>query len=785
MIDLNPFRSDAKGLQFRLFLLYLLFVIYGSLVPLRYVDRTWIDAFDAFRNIPFLELGIQSRADWVANYLLFIPLTFLASMALNSAGAMSRRLLIAGTLVMLAVCLAVGIEFTQLFFPQRTVSQNDILAESLGGMFGVAAHFFLGARSQAWFDGFSRAQQAQDRGTTLLRSYLFILFVFNVLPLDLTLSPVEIYHKWKEGRVIFIPFAGITEEWSTSLYGFVTDVAVWVPAGILWALRSRRSFRQILLLGLFAAGSIELLQLFVFSRTTDVTDVLLGVCGVLLGAVLLRRTRPYLPAVTSLFQRQWLTLWMCWAIFVLCVFWFPFQFNFEGVSGKDILMAFTRMPFYTYYFGSEYHAVNELLRKIGFFLPAGVILGIAATMREGGRSSGAVRAHLGLLFILALLVEAGQLALPGKVADLTDVLLEFFGGWLGYKLAHWVCLPGLTSHPEKSLEVRTQDISTQVGLDMAGWLPGWRHHVAFIATFAAVLYLLLTSSIVPYNLRELIPSGVTGAVSAIALCLVIYAMANSVFLFDALLSRFWLWLLPGFLICHSVISWVLLQLSVPEESMHDIVGSPTLGWSWDWELLARYVALHTSLLLQLVGAALLVQSIIRPVRVVYFLGWVLLSATLAWPLYTVVVTQAATDNLTELMANDASFLSASLLAMAVFLTSVSASALSAALNVRRKGGVLFSLASLAMAGASACYWWGAEHVILKYGRVFSAFQFLLSTDRDHYSQGSDLTLRFAALLGLMCGGLAIMQWLSWRRFTMTSVSLRHSAKVRSRKVTRH
>ena len=57
-----------------LFLLYLLFVVYGSLVPLQYVDRSLDDAIQAFKNIPFLVLGIGSRADWVANLLLYLSL---------------------------------------------------------------------------------------------------------------------------------------------------------------------------------------------------------------------------------------------------------------------------------------------------------------------------------------------------------------------------------------------------------------------------------------------------------------------------------------------------------------------------------------------------------------------------------------------------------------------------------------------------------------------------------------------------------------------------------------
>lgn len=758
----NRSRSDSRSLQARLFLVYLLFVIYGSLVPLRFVHRNWASAIEAFWNIPFLDLGIHSRADWVANFLLFIPLTFLAGLVLNSTPGTFRRVVIAGMLTVLAWALAVGIEFTQLFFPQRTVSQNDILAEGLGGIVGTALHLFVGARVQAWLDGFWRAQQSQDRASILLSSYLLILLVFNVMPLDLTLSPVEMFHKWKEGRLIFIPFSGLNDGWAIALYGLLTDMLIWAPVGALWALKSARSFRQIFWLGMLAAGGIETLQLFVYSRTTDVTDVLLGACGTLGGAVLLRRTRPTWPTIATLIQRHWMALWSAWAVILLGVFWFPFHFQVADLSGADVVAAFTRVPFYTYYFGSEFHAINELLRKVGFFVPAGLILGLAASLRAKV-STEMVRLHLGMLGLLAFVIEFGQLALPGKVADVTDVLLEFGGAWLGYRMARWVDMPSLASL--KSTAVAEPRAADSTRVRMTGMRsPGWRAHLVFLMAFAVVIGVVLTSPWVPYNLRELIPSGGRGAATVVALCLLIYSMVNGVFLLDALPSRTWLAMFPVFLIGHALVSWFLLRLSVPLEAIHDIVGSPTLAWPWEWELVGRYMALHTTLLLQVAGAVLLVQCILKPAKLSYFLCWLMLSLTLAWPLYTVVVTWAATDNLTELMADQASFLSASLLAFALMMTCVSGSALSAAISARRQLAALFSLAMAAALMASLCFWWGAEHTILKYGKAFSAFQFILSTDRDHYAEGTALLARFVAAMVLMCGGLALMQWLFWRHF---------------------
>ncbi|MDH3719366.1 MAG: hypothetical protein OES79_14700, partial [Planctomycetota bacterium] len=51
--------------------------VYGSLVPLEYEPIAWDTAVSRFQNIQYLDFDVQSRTDWVANILLFIPLGFL------------------------------------------------------------------------------------------------------------------------------------------------------------------------------------------------------------------------------------------------------------------------------------------------------------------------------------------------------------------------------------------------------------------------------------------------------------------------------------------------------------------------------------------------------------------------------------------------------------------------------------------------------------------------------------------------------------------------------------
>jgi hypothetical protein len=69
---------------------------------------------------------------------------------------------------------------------------------------------------------------------------------------------------------------------------------------------------------------------------------------------------------------------------------------------------------------------------------------------------------------------------------------------------------------------------------------------------------------------------------------------------------------------------------------------------------------------------------------------------------------------------------------------------------------------VAGAGATAMYYLGAEHVLVKYGKAFSAFQFLLSSDRAHYAHGMDLMVRYIAAFTIVTLGLACLQSLAWR-----------------------
>lgn len=422
-------------------LAYLVFVIYGSLVPLDFRPRPLDEALERFVDIRWLELGIGSRADWVANVLLFIPLAFLFEGWRHRWGG-RRKVRVPGLPVLIGCMLfSTGIEFLQVFFPPRTVSLNDIAAETLGAMIGIVLWHVRGPFWMAWMEGWRREHTLSGTLQRLLVVYLLILFGYNLLPLDLTISPVELYHKWKEGKLHLVPFTYGFEDPATALYTLTTDAVIWIPVGFLLARAFAFPRRKAALAGLGMAAMLEFLQIFVYSRVTDVTDILLGGTGALVGAFAAghRTVSGAASGPRRSALRPWLAAWLGWTLLLLAIFWYPYDFTDDPATIRERLDRFWRMPFIAYYYGTEFRAVTEVLHKTAFFLPLGVLLYLPVPRMRVGRHYESYLALVILALIgTPLLVEFGQVLLPGKTAGSTDLALEILGGLLGFLLARMV-----------------------------------------------------------------------------------------------------------------------------------------------------------------------------------------------------------------------------------------------------------------------------------------------------------------------------------------------------------
>lgn len=395
-------------------LAYAAFVVYGSLVPLDYRPFPLDEALRRFAQTPFLTLGAASRADWIANGVLYFPLGALTAAVL--IGWLPRLAALAMALAW-AFCaaLAVGVEFLQLFFPPRTVSLNDLMAEGIGAALGVLAAPRLGR----WGGRLAQAvqalaTQASHAPRVLAGAWLAALVALALFPFDLVLSGAELAQRAASNNVAWLwvddPRSGMLV-----LLRWLAEVAVVMPLGLAWAWQRPLSLSRVALRGVVLGLAIELAQFFLFSGVSQGASVLSRVVGVVLGATWLRgAVRGGWPALRALVLRAapWGLLPYAGAL-LLANGWF--RSPLHGLAGAAATWQELRLlPFYYHYYTSEAVALVSLLSVVAMYLPVA-----AWTWARGGSAALAA----GAVGLLSLAVEGSKLLLGGMRPDPTNVLI--------------------------------------------------------------------------------------------------------------------------------------------------------------------------------------------------------------------------------------------------------------------------------------------------------------------------------------------------------------------------
>jgi glycopeptide antibiotics resistance protein len=181
----------------------------------------------------------------------------------------------------------------------------------------------------------------------------------------------------------------------------------------------------------------ELAQLFVRSRVADVVDLSANVCGVVIGVMLMSAlTSRTVSGQRSLRTAQaWLTAALALsALFYVLYNLSPFNFTFSRAQVAGRAGMLLRVPFAGYYQNPEFKALADACIKIAIALPFGVLfqLGWQPDKNRFGRllQSG----WLVLTGIFFAAVEVGQVFLPSRYPDDTDILLAVLAVWIGMRV---------------------------------------------------------------------------------------------------------------------------------------------------------------------------------------------------------------------------------------------------------------------------------------------------------------------------------------------------------------
>jgi len=431
-LDKDP-ASELRSARSRLFalaLIYAGFIVYGSLLPFEFRALPLGDAWQKFLETPYLALGVMKRADWVANCVLYAPIGFLLSGALSSSAIRTGRAFGYLLALLLGTAVAIGVEFTQLYFPRRTVSLNDLGAEIVGTLIGVALWASQGPKLLNLMRSIAEGGTAAIRAAIVI--YLAGYFVLAMFPYDFLISWTEIEWKLASDGIGFVIAGDACESGLRCTVKFVIEIAASMPLGVLIALMRPRTaatpWRTLVLQGLLIGFAVEFLQVFIASGIVQGASVITRAVGLVAGYVGFR--------IAAQLPLAGLRPWMRPAALVGCIPYAVLVIALSGwrsggwlgiEEGLDRLASINFLPFYYHYFTTEQKAMFSAVTRAILFAPAGLLawMWVAGRVRSSTSYAGAWAAGIGAA-ALAFVTETGLLFFRDTRPDPTNIVIAFF-----------------------------------------------------------------------------------------------------------------------------------------------------------------------------------------------------------------------------------------------------------------------------------------------------------------------------------------------------------------------
>lgn len=422
-----------------------LFVVYASLVPLAYhplpLDETWT----RFLQIPWLQLAVNQRADWVANGLVLLPSGFCAAGAIDWRRRSRWPLLLTSPwIVMVLAAVVIGIEFVQIWFPPRVVSQNDMLAGIIGSLGGVLLWWCFGRRLVAPIERFAFLEPGTEKWKILVTFGMLGICLYNLMPLDIVMSSTEWRDKTAADRLVLIPLSDFAFTPKSTFFFAYAGLRI-VPYCLLAA--KLVPPRTAILNGCLWALLFELLKVPVYSRTASMTNVMAG----MLGAVIAVKTSPVFWRVAKRLDRSlvWLLAATSWSVVMLAGFLGRFErIVVEPQQIQQRLQGILAIPFARAHSSSEFEAGENILFKVLIFAILSFLLSSwysrLNTKRNQKRSclSWSRAGVCLLIFIwivgLAVGIEVGQVFLFPLIPDVTDFIVYALGAGVGLAASRWL-----------------------------------------------------------------------------------------------------------------------------------------------------------------------------------------------------------------------------------------------------------------------------------------------------------------------------------------------------------
>lgn len=400
----------------KLFLLYVVFLIYASIVPFDFISSAAQLGY-AVRHInwtPFFLARDISLPDIASNIALFFPFGFLLASWLVR---IFPGCIVIALSVVAGIWVSLFVETLQLFAVDRFTSISDVLNNGLGAFAGGCAAFIYDRYLRRYVEPAVR----EILNLPLLEVYTVcictgILF-FAIAPFDVSIDISDLKNSVKHA----LRFPHILVPWKymqSSVNNFILFFIAAVTAHTAF-FRTGHRIAGILITvaGAFAfAGSVEMMQLFIVSRSSSVSNLVFALAGAGFGAmtsVLYIKNRHPISRINGLL------LWI-YGAYLLFNTLFPFV---PEQSFREKFTLYTFIPFSMYFVRINVFSFADLSVQIITFIPLG-ISGILNRNRKNSRA-------FAVGFISGMILEGLQAFVATRYCDSTDAILAGAGAYLG------------------------------------------------------------------------------------------------------------------------------------------------------------------------------------------------------------------------------------------------------------------------------------------------------------------------------------------------------------------
>ena len=416
----------------------MVFTVYGSLVPFAYHNLPLSDATAKFQSILGARLGIDSRSDFLANGLLGLPLGFflLAALRADRRPNPGETAWTGIAVWPLCVFFAASVEFSQLWFPGRTCSLSDIVAQSIGSAIGMFLWTMIGSTLTETLRGGRHGATWQSTAGRLTMTYLGVLVIAQLMPFDISVSGSDLARNVRNATVI--PFdelnrADVVEPWS-KVQSWLEVAGLYFIGGVLLGSIPRTNAKRriplgviVLLCGLILGVLIETAQLTIQTRSPSVTDALIGGCSLWFGWALVQLTIQQAQG-NGIELEAALIYGQAWGLLLILIHWNPFQFDMAIALARWQIIEW--IPFANASERNYLFSLEQAIVKTILFAIFGVLVVAVGPLSDATKR---LRLFAGAIItgLIACMLEFGQLLLPTRFVEPTDILLALFGGWVG------------------------------------------------------------------------------------------------------------------------------------------------------------------------------------------------------------------------------------------------------------------------------------------------------------------------------------------------------------------